>query len=344
MAAEAKFNSIMNEIQLSNLNFKIQLTPFAAYVTLKKTAQVDKHGLTATPSPPLFLLLQQSYRDISWLQNEISRLTADLAQSKQKCEDLDNVNATLLEKLTAVDKNLEDVQKSNSGLLLKLDLKDKEHSKLITIKNDLGAELKQMKTECDGLNSELILFKKADKKKNKELYDLNKNFTRSEEKIVSYQAELSEFKSRESDLKKHVSKLEKKLKRVETKEKQISSVSCQTNSVLDTQYSFLDALPPILDSKLYDQVNPTYVSKSVPDLVSLHYADFPDAGEDVLGATPADEDMVSCKFCDKTFKSEAYVKEHDESFPCACPLCRMCFATEEESANHQETVHKRKGY
>ena len=104
-----------------------------------------------------------------------------------------------------MDKNLENVQASNRGLLLKLDLIHEELSKLNTIRNDLKAELKQMKTECDDLNSELNLFKKADKRKNKDLYDLNKNFTHSEEKIDCHQAELSEIKSRESDLKKHVS-------------------------------------------------------------------------------------------------------------------------------------------
>ena len=35
MAVDATFSSILNEIQLSNLNFTIQLTPYAAYATLK---------------------------------------------------------------------------------------------------------------------------------------------------------------------------------------------------------------------------------------------------------------------------------------------------------------------
>ena len=58
MAINTTFSSILNEIQLSNLNFAIQLTPYAAYITLKKSAQKDLHGLKCTPSPPVLFLVQ----------------------------------------------------------------------------------------------------------------------------------------------------------------------------------------------------------------------------------------------------------------------------------------------
>ena len=65
MACDATFSSILNTIQLSNLNFSIQVTPYAAYITLKKTSQVDKFGSTVTPAPPMFLTLKQTYWDLS---------------------------------------------------------------------------------------------------------------------------------------------------------------------------------------------------------------------------------------------------------------------------------------
>ena len=47
MAIDTTFNSILNEIQLSKLNFAIHLTPYAAYITLKKSTLVDnKLGLS----------------------------------------------------------------------------------------------------------------------------------------------------------------------------------------------------------------------------------------------------------------------------------------------------------
>ena len=44
VAAEA-FNSILQQVQSSNLNFMIQLSPFAANISLKKTPLKDKSGI-----------------------------------------------------------------------------------------------------------------------------------------------------------------------------------------------------------------------------------------------------------------------------------------------------------
>ena len=99
MAIDATFNSILNEVQMSNLNFAIQLTPFAAYITLKKSTQVDKSGRSTTPSAPLFLHLQQAYRDQGTAQEEITRLKALLAASEQKCFEIDNLNKETVKKI-----------------------------------------------------------------------------------------------------------------------------------------------------------------------------------------------------------------------------------------------------
>ena len=52
MAANTTFTSIVNEIQLSNLNFSMKMTPYAAYITLKKTVQTDVNGFQMNPAPP----------------------------------------------------------------------------------------------------------------------------------------------------------------------------------------------------------------------------------------------------------------------------------------------------
>ena len=70
MAVNSTYASILSEIQLSNLNFSIQMTPFASYITLKKSVQKDLNGVHATPSPPLLLLLQQAQQQILILQDE----------------------------------------------------------------------------------------------------------------------------------------------------------------------------------------------------------------------------------------------------------------------------------
>ena len=74
MACDATFNSILNTIQLSKLNFAIQVTPFAAYITLKKTTQTDKFGSRATPAPPMFMVLQNTILELSAAHEKITRL------------------------------------------------------------------------------------------------------------------------------------------------------------------------------------------------------------------------------------------------------------------------------
>ena len=82
MATSTCFSSILHEIQLSNLNFKIEMTPFAAFITLKKTVLKDKNGVPALPSPPIIFLLQQVQQEIFSLQVE----NAELKETVRKCE------------------------------------------------------------------------------------------------------------------------------------------------------------------------------------------------------------------------------------------------------------------
>ena len=64
MPINATFGSILKEIQLTNLNFSIQMTDdtFCSIHDLKKkSTQKDLHGVPSNPSPPvLYLLLQYS--------------------------------------------------------------------------------------------------------------------------------------------------------------------------------------------------------------------------------------------------------------------------------------------
>ena len=50
MAIDNKFGSILQEIELSNLNFAMKITPYAAYITLKKSTVVDMKGTPSQPS------------------------------------------------------------------------------------------------------------------------------------------------------------------------------------------------------------------------------------------------------------------------------------------------------
>ena len=126
VAIDTTFNSIVKDMQLSNLNFTIQLTPYAAYITLKKSTQVNRNGLHANPSPPESTLLQQSYRDQTALHEEIKFLKEALSESEQRCNDLQSTNASIILKLEATNDKLSDSEETNMNLIKKLDYKKKE--------------------------------------------------------------------------------------------------------------------------------------------------------------------------------------------------------------------------
>ena len=63
MAVSTTYSSILNEVQLSNLNYSIYMTPFMAYITLKKSVQKDLSGTPAVPSPPILFLLQSAQQE-----------------------------------------------------------------------------------------------------------------------------------------------------------------------------------------------------------------------------------------------------------------------------------------
>ena len=82
MATDATFSSILNEIQVSNLNFKIELTPFSAVITLKKTAIKNSKGSSLTPSVPSLILLQKVQQENLELYRKICNLNFQIENIK----------------------------------------------------------------------------------------------------------------------------------------------------------------------------------------------------------------------------------------------------------------------
>ena len=71
------------------------MTPFAAYITLKKTLQKDLDGTLATPAPPLLLLFQQAQEQNLYLQAENSRLKSAVDNLDRNCDEAVNNNKDL---------------------------------------------------------------------------------------------------------------------------------------------------------------------------------------------------------------------------------------------------------
>ena len=129
MSVDVKFNSLLNEIQKSKLNFVINITPCAAYVTIKKSTQVNKDGLPLSPSPPTFLLLEQSLSEKRASEIQINKLEKELLISEKQCEDLNKENASLLDQLHGTCESLRLSQEATKSAIKKLEIKEKQLDK-----------------------------------------------------------------------------------------------------------------------------------------------------------------------------------------------------------------------
>ena len=173
MAVSAAFSSILNEIQLSNLNFKIEMTPFAAIVILKKSVLRDKNGYTAIPSPPILSLLQQSQLVISILRDENAQLKASIEKNEEDAGESIKVRGELKVKLEEVNCELgESVDRTNNVL------KEAEiMAKKLARKDDQIATLesatRNLTIEAEHLKSDIKLANKSAKALEKEVARLN---------------------------------------------------------------------------------------------------------------------------------------------------------------------------
>ena len=187
MACDATFNSILNTIQLSKLNFAIQVTPFAAYITLKKTTQTDKFGSRATPAPPMFMVLQNTFLELSAAHEKITRLAASLNECESRCSNLDDVNSSLLCKVEILDRDLADSHNRNALLVKQIDKSEQEVVKLKALKNETESKLKNQGTEyfqyVQKNDARINGFRKAEKVKEKQIYNLEKKLENSRNTI-----------------------------------------------------------------------------------------------------------------------------------------------------------------
>ena len=119
-AVDATFSSILNKIQLSNLNFTVQITPFAAYITLKKSVIKDQHGAKALPAPPVLFLLQQAQQTIHDLRELNNRLEIKSDAAENTIKNLVSENAVLVEAIYVSDSALAASKAANDTLNVKL--------------------------------------------------------------------------------------------------------------------------------------------------------------------------------------------------------------------------------
>ena len=213
MAVNETFSSIISEIQLSNINFSVQITPFSAYITLKKSVIKDQNGNHAFPSPPILFLLQQAQQTISELreENDLLKIRSDAAENNY--ENLTNENAALVEAIAKFNNNIAASDASYNTLHAKLKAAEAEIIKIRSVKNSCEAKLKDTKKshqhKINNANSIIKSLEKGDKCLKKEIHDLKRNLETTRDKLQNLKTDHSSLKVKKTKLESEKKKLEK---------------------------------------------------------------------------------------------------------------------------------------
>jgi len=158
MLASKTFDHIIEHVQTSNLNFQLQLSPFSATISLKKSFVKDRFGNILLPSSKVneneLKIRMQEYSD---LLGENKQLRTTIIEMQEHNKSKDNTIEILEEKLSKAEL---------SALKAFADKNDEVASYKTALKNG--------NKEINSLKKELSSMHKNVKEAEKELYNQNR--------------------------------------------------------------------------------------------------------------------------------------------------------------------------
>ena len=204
MVASTTFDSILRQIFTSNLNFQVQISPFSANISLKKSPIKDKFGSPLLPRPetlPSSVPQPASNADLvamaaknMILENDLEAVRKDHARVTKDCETAHERIKWLNAQLTVKHENIEEVTKKNDPV----NALNKEISYLIKVNEEFTATNKNLKEEIKYLEETI---KKGSNISDNLHKELNKTKVKHEkEKKVILKEHKAEIKSWRIDL------------------------------------------------------------------------------------------------------------------------------------------------
>ena len=180
MEAEEAFTGILEQIQFSNLNFKMNLTPFSAITHLKRTVIKNQSGI------PLTARSLSKLEEDNILEFENTSLTLKLQEVQFELENK-NTDFTQMQIEREISENL------------KVQLKTKlEHtSKMVEEKN---SEITLLKKSLKTQNYEVLKSKEDLRRSNKMLKEKDKSIYQLETKVENLYNNCKKFKAETSKL------------------------------------------------------------------------------------------------------------------------------------------------
>ena len=293
MSACKAFDKVLNCVKTSNLNFCLQLSPFSANISIKKSLIKDKAGFYLTPpvSDPTLTQSQnlenlELEKKVIELESTIQELKLRLSESDSNCQRATDTIHQLEKELFIKKENSEsyefDLKKSYAEELenkcQEINFLHEENNSLQDQRSSLQALQQQHKGQLQDLQRSLQSSKSAAKKLIKELKDEKLKHEKETKQIIkNFKSEVKSWrKSLGSERAKKI-KVEKKLAVVENHlreytSKNTKSILCQTNNNIDIPYEVTAPLPPIFGSQLCRKSKPIlFMSRSVPNLSTLSW-------------------------------------------------------------------------
>ena len=204
MLAIQAFEDIIDNVQSSGLNFQLQISPFSAIISLKKSLVRDRSGNPIIPNK-YHQNVRKTNEHIEALiakNNELERKLADLTyEHKEVVDDFNEARQTIKNMKFQLNTNVK-VEEGSSSLI-----------------EELIAEGDGLKHEVDNLNDE-IRDLKLEGKKAKEVFEkLNKNIRETRIKfekekaqtLKDHRVEVKEWRKELGEANRKIVKLEKKV-------------------------------------------------------------------------------------------------------------------------------------
>ena len=199
MMASQKFYSILQEIQSSHLNFQLQLSPFSALISLKKSFVREKDG---SVSFPLHLGDKVSEAEISDYKGRNEKLVMELDTLRCKYEDVFDDCASKTEELRA-----------NKNRIVVLE------NKIVKAESEAHRLFKENKSQLNILKNEIKVQNSEIEGHIKEANSLKKHIKENEKETFKFQSKNENLESNIFRLKTEVSNLRNENKRMVKKEK-----------------------------------------------------------------------------------------------------------------------------
>ena len=206
MLASQTFERILQSIQKSNLNFVLQVSPYSANISLKKSLVTDKSGAVCFP-PELSsdLISREALATLkankNILENTLLSTKQELAAAKDECEAAHTKIKILKEEK---DDETAAYLKSTKILEEKVNKAEAKSVKFFEEKKiDVEAYRKQIKTLNDEINArkkEIVDLKKVSKEKEKDLCRVSNKCENLESTVRRIKAENTTLKNEKKKL------------------------------------------------------------------------------------------------------------------------------------------------